>query len=172
MNLKNMLFILAFISLSCSSPNVDSFDVASPDESIHISFSLNSKGQPFYIVEFNNQKVIDTSYLGFEFIDKPPLGKDLEVTISSTSESNETWQMPWGEQLNVVNHYNELKIELKETTALNRKFNVIFRVYNDGLGFRYEFPEQQGWTEALIVDEHTEFNLTEDYKTFWTPGDW
>ena len=80
--------------------------------------------------------------------------------------------MPWGEQLNVENNYNELKVELEESSELKRKLNIVFRVYNDGIGFRYEFPEQDNLKEIYITEEHTNFNLTEDYKTFWIPGDW
>ena len=110
--------------------------------------------------------------MGFEFTNAERLSNNLTLLNANVSEFNETWQMPWGEQLNVVNDYNQLKVELQETSQLKRKFNIVFKVYNDGIGFRYEFPEQEGWTEALIKEEHTEFNLTEDYKTFWIPGDW
>src|SRR5690606_17819962 len=90
----------------------------------------------------------------------------------TSSTFNETWQMPWGEQLEVENKYNQLKVELQEMSKPNRKLNLVFKVYNDGLGFRYEFPEQENFQEALIAEERTQFNLTEDYKTYWTPGDW
>ncbi len=80
--------------------------------------------------------------------------------------------MPWGEQRLVENNYKYIKATFEEIQVPNRQVIIEFRVYNDGIGFRYEFPEQKGWTEALIKEEQTEFNLTEDYKTFWIPGDW
>ena len=80
--------------------------------------------------------------------------------------------MPWGEQINVVNNYNELKVELEEISETHRKLNIVFKVYNDGIGFRYEFPEQDNFKEAFITEENTQFKLTEDYKTFWQAGDW
>ncbi len=168
-NIILYLFVL-LISVSCTDSPLQ--DIASPDGTIVLSFELDDDGAPFYAVQFKNETVIDTSYLGFEFLDKDPLKANFTILNTITNEVNETWEMPWGEQLNVENHYKELKIELQETTELKRKLNIVFKVYDDGLGFRYEFPEQDGWNEALITDEHTEFNLTEDYKTFWTPGDW
>lgn len=147
-------------------------DVESPQSNLKVSFNLNAEGEPFYQVMFNNKTVVDTSYLGFEFTNAEALKDDLKIITTATNSFNETWQMPWGEQVDVVNHYNELKVELQETSEPKRKLNIVFRVYDDGIGFRYEFPEQEGWTEALIKDEHTEFNLTKDYNTFWIPGDW
>src|SRR5690606_26480676 len=111
-------------------------------------------------------------YLGFDFIDAQPLKSNFNVLNVTSSTFNETWQMPWGEQLEVENKYNQLKVELQEMSKPNRKLNLVFKVYNDGLGFRYEFPEQENFQEALIAEERTQFNLTEDYKTYWTPGDW
>lgn len=163
---------IAFLALACGSEKKQITEVTSPNENIAVNFNINAEGSPFYLVKFNNQVVVDTSYLGFEFVNAEKLSNNFKIVNSATSSFNETWQMPWGEQLDVLNNYNELKVELEETSALKRKLNIVFKVYDDGIGFRYEFPEQEGWSEALIADEHTEFNLTEDYKTFWIPGDW
>ena len=162
---------IAFLALACNSEK-KATEVTSPNENISVSFDLNSQGSPFYRVKFNNTVVVDTSYLGFEFVNAEKLSDNFKIVNSTTSTFNETWQMPWGEQLDVINHYNELKVELEETSTLKRKLSIVFKVYDDGIGFRYEFPQQEGWSEALIADEQTEFNLTEDYKTFWIPGDW
>ena len=164
--------VIAFLMLACNQEEKQITEVASPNEEVKVNFNLNDKGQPFYTVMFNNKTVVDTSYLGFEFTNAEALKDNFNILNTATSTFNETWQMPWGEQVDVVNHYNELKVELQETSALKRKLNIVFKVYDDGIGFRYQLPEQNGWTEALIKDEHTEFNLTEDYKTFWIPGDW
>lgn len=163
---------IAFLALACGSEKKQITEVTSPNENIAVNFNINAEGSPFYLVKFNNQVVVDTSYLGFEFVNAEKLSNNFKIVNSATSSFNETWQMPWGEQLDVLNNYNELKVDLEETSALKRKLNIVFKVYDDGIGFRYEFPEQEGWSEALIADEHTEFNLTEDYKTFWIPGDW
>ena len=164
--------VIAFLMLACNQEEKQITEVASPNEEVKVNFNLNDKGQPFYMVMFNNKTIVDTSYLGFEFTNTEALKDNFNILNTTTSTFNETWQMPWGEQVDVVNHYNELKVELQETSALKRKLNIVFKVYDDGIGFRYQLPEQNGWTEALIKDEHTEFNLTEDYKTFWIPGDW
>ncbi len=85
---------------------------------------------------------------------------------------NENWEMPWGEQRMVNNHFEELKVELQEAEEPKRMMNIYFRAYDDGIAFRYEFPEQEGINELRIVDELSEFQLTGDHKTWWIPGDW
>lgn len=171
MSIKNILRF-ACIVLICASCEVESAGVSSPDENISVNFHLSPEGRFFYTIHYKERAIIDTSYVGFDLKGAPPLNKGFVATVKRPTEVNETWQMPWGEQLDVLNYYNEIKIELEEKFDLQRKMNLIFRVYNDGVGFRYEFPEQPNLKEVLITDEHTEFNLTEDYKTFWIPGDW
>lgn len=170
-NLISFLFAAVF-AWSCSSYEENKATIASPNQAVKVAFQLNAEGKPFYQVFYKNQTVIDTSYLGFDFKDAQSFEKNLKIIKKDTSSFNEIWQMPWGEQLDVVNHYNELRIELQETTAPNRKLNLVFKVYDDGLGFRYEFPSQPNFDTALITEENTQFNLKKDYKTFWIPGDW
>ena len=171
--MKNfVLLLLGFVLISCNPSIKNESTIKSPNGEIAVEFDLTADGNPFYKVEFKNETIIDSSFLGFEFKDADKLSANLELVKTESTSFNETWQMPWGEQIDVVNNYNELKVELKETVEPNRKVNIVFKVYDDGLGFRYEFPQQDNWTEALITEENTEFNLTEDYKTFWTPGDW
>ncbi|GAA0739034.1 glycoside hydrolase family 97 protein [Gaetbulibacter jejuensis] len=164
--------ILTVLFFSCNQKEKHITEVTSPNSEVKVNFNLNAQGQPFYTVMFNNKTVVDSSYLGFEFTNAKALKDNFNIVNTTTSTFNETWQMPWGEQVDVVNHYNELRVELQETSELKRKLNLVFKVYDDGIGFRYEFPEQANFKEALIKDEHTEFNLTEDYNTFWIPGDW
>jgi len=133
---------------------------------------LTETGEPTYKVTHKNNEVIKTSKLGLDFENLDSFTTNFEIIKASNSSFNETWQMPWGEQLDVVNNYNELKVELQETSALKRKLNIVFRVYNDGVGFRYEFPEQENLSEVLITEENTEFNLTGNHKVWWIPGDW
>ncbi|MDY2587349.1 glycoside hydrolase family 97 protein [Winogradskyella aquimaris] len=172
MSFRYILPLLVILLNACSKENKKIFEVTSPNSELVVNFNVNAKGQPFYTVAFNNKKVVDTSYLGFEFTNAEQLKDSFKILRTTKKEFNDTWQMPWGEQLQVANHYNEFRVELEETSPSQRKLNVVFKVYDDGLGFRYEFPKQAGWTEALIKEEQTEFNLTEDYKTFWIPGDW
>ena len=175
--MKLQAFSIALIALLCFSCNLGDdnsakLKVESPNGKIAVQLELDKLGQPFYQVQFNNKTVVDTSYLGFEFVGDKPIKDNLKVISAKVNSFNETWEMPWGEQAKVVNNYRNLTIQLEETVAPNRKIGLTFKVYNDGIGFRYEFPEQDGWEEALIKEEETQFNLTEDYTTFWIPGDW
>jgi len=165
-----LTFFLIILCVGC--PNNQEAFVFSPSKNIKVNFHLTKEGKPYYLVSNAAEIVIDTSFLGFDFKNSKPFNGDFKFVKTTFSEFNETWQMPWGEQLNVVNHYNELKVELQEKSDLMRKLNLVFRVYDDGVGFRYEFPKQPNFKEAFITNENTEFNLTEDYKTFWAPGDW
>ena len=172
--MKN-LFIFIFaatFAFSCSYPKLKKAETSSPNQAVRVSIQLNKEGKPFYQVFYKNKTIIDTSFFGFDFKNAISFDKNLGIVKTDTSSFDETWQMPWGEQLNVVNHYNELRVELQETVAPKRKFNIVFRIYDDGLGFRYEFPQQPNFDTALITEENTQFNLTKDYKTFWIPGDW
>ncbi len=167
-----LVVMLIFIS-ACDKMNssVDKW-MASLDGNIEVLFHLTEDGRPTYKVLFGGEKIIDESFLGFTLKDGKALKDNFKILSSDIITFNETWQMPWGEQIDVVNNYNQLKVELQETVEPHRKLNIVFKVYDDGLGFRYEFPEQDHWNEALITEENTQFNLTEDYKTFWIPGDW
>jgi hypothetical protein len=173
MNIRIFILAFTFVFFTCSKKQNQVMEVMSPNTNIKIDFNLNIEGKPFYLITCNNQVVVDTSYLGFEFKDAPAFKKNFKIKSTASTSFNETWQMPWGEQLEVVNNYNELKVELQEKTSPERFLNIVFKVYDDGIGFRYEFPNQKKFKgDVLIKEEHTEFNLTEDYKTFWTPGDW
>ena len=110
--------------------------------------------------------------MSFNFEGQAAYGTNLEITETETAFENENWDMPWGEQRTVNNHYNELVVSLAEQADPHRKMNVYFKSYDDGVGFRYEFLEQEGVDSVIINDEHTEFQLTEDYTTWWIPGDW
>jgi hypothetical protein len=124
------------------------------------------------MVSHNNKIVIDTSYMSFEVKDLPALSGDFKIIGSTTSTSDDIWEMPWGEQLEVRNNYNELIVNLQEQSETNRELNIHFKVYDDGIAFRYEFPVQKNLQELLITNENTEFNLTGNHKVWWMPGDW
>lgn len=163
------LFLIALFS--CEEKQ-KSLMVTSPNGSNQITFALSKEGQPSYLVSHNGVTVIDTSYISFDFRDLPALKNDFKIVGSNRATTDESWQMPWGEQSDVRNNYNELVVNLEEISETQRKLNIHFKVYNDGVGFRYEFPEQEHLDEVLITDENTEFNLTGDHKVWWIPGDW
>ncbi len=164
--------VLTISLVSCTSKKTHIIEVSSPDKTIQLNFIQNQKGELSYTVFYNKEVVIDTSYLSFDLKNQPSLKEGFEIVKSNLSSMDEIWQMQWGEQIDVKNNYNQLVIELQETKEPNRKLNLEFKLYDDGLGFRYVFPEQDNFEEALILEENTQFNLTEDYKTFWIPGDW
>jgi glucan 1,4-alpha-glucosidase len=170
--IKLLVILLVFFSLMSCDTKSELNSIQSPDKSIDVRFLLNPDGQFGYEIYYRNIKVIDTSYLGFEFLNAPALKKHFKVLETSTTNFDDTWEMPWGEQSEVRNHYNEIKLSLQETKAPLRLVNVVFRVFDDGVGFRYEFPEQANFKVARIKEENTEFNLTGDNKTWWIPGDW
>ena len=163
--------LLLFFLISCKKKK-KSLSVTSPNESNQVVFELSKEGQPTYLVTHNNKKVVNTSYLSFDFKDLPPLKGNFKIVNSTSATIDETWQMPWGEQLDVRNNYNELIVYLEEQSETKRKLNIHFKAYDDGVGFRFEFPRQDNLDEVLITDENTEFNLAGDHKVWWIPGDW
>ena len=150
----------------------DKKNVSSPDKNITVHFVLSDSNAPEYSIVYKDKLVVDKSTLGFEFKDAATLGNNFEIRNVENSSFNETWIMPWGEQREVVDHYNQMIVLLKEKVEPSRKVNLIFRAYNDGVAFRYEFPEQENWTHAVIMDENTQFNFTGDHTCWWQPGDW
>lgn len=162
---------MAVIFLSCSSES-STTSVTSPNGDIEVNFMISTNGQPAYMVSHKNEMVIDTSYMSFDFKDIPSLKDGFELLSSSMRTIDTSWEMPWGEQTIVEDQYNELTFNLKEKGESGRKLNICFRVYNDGLGFRYDIPKMESVSEVLITDENTEFNLTGDHKVWWIPGDW
>ncbi|MCI4670712.1 MAG: glycoside hydrolase family 97 protein [Bacteroidia bacterium] len=168
------LIVLPILGLlfSCQNEGSHSGSISSPDGRVALHGFLNTDGQPGYMVQFDGKTVIDTSLLGFDFKDEAPMRSSFAIAKAETRSSSESWEMPWGEQRLVQNNFNELKLSLEETTGAKRNLNLIFRAYDDGVAFRYEFPKQDGLTELTILDENSEFALTGDHETWWIPGDW
>ena len=167
----NCIVLLALFISSCTTTETQ-IVVSSPDNKISVDFSLSDSGQPMYLVVHKNKTVIDSSLMSFDFKDVPSLKGNFKILNTKSGSADETWLMPWGEQLDVRNNYNDLVVSLEEQTEGKRLLNIHFKVYDDGVGFRYEFPEQPNLSEILITDENTEFNLTGDHKVWWIPGDW
>ena len=171
--MRNIGITVVFLALFLSCANqTKELSISSPDTKIVLGFNLDENGRPYYQVNYNGETVIDSSFLGFEFKEIKTLDNNFKILNSNTSSFNKTWQMPWGEQIDVVNNYNELRISLQEKEEPNRLVNMVFKVFDDGLGFRYEFPEQENMKSVLITDENTQFNLTGDHRVWWIPGDW
>lgn len=169
---NTILIIFTLLLTGCFSNSTQKATVQSPDQNIKVAFHLTQSGQPAYTVEYKDRTVIDTSSLGFTFQNSGELSDHLKIIDWNISTHNSNWTMPWGEKKKVRNHYNKLTIQLKEQDDHPRKINIAFKVYDDGLGFRYEFPEQSNLSKVLIAEEHSEFKLTGNHTCWWIPGDW
>jgi alpha-glucosidase len=143
--------------------------VASPSGDVTVEFLLED-GSPHYSVDHRARSVIRPSRLGFRLKDAEPLDEAFRVATSSRRSVDETWEQPWGEVRRVRNHFNELRVELVEETPAARRMNVVFRVFDDGVGFRFEWPEQENLTSFEIMDELTEFALPENHEAWWIPA--
>ncbi len=145
--------------------------VTSPDGKVSLTFSLTSDGVPTYKVDYKNKPVINPSTLGIELAEENSLMDKFRINKTSTSSFDETWQPVWGETKDIRNHYNELFVEM-EKPSNGRYMNLRFRVYNDGVGFRYEFPQQKYLPYFVVKAEHTQFAMTGDNTAWWIPGDY
>ncbi len=186
-----VLFIIFAVALSISAQTV-----VSPNGNLSLNFKLTAAGEPVYQLAYKNKVVIKESRLGFEIKDQPELIKGFTILDQKTDAKNETWNPVWGEVKTIRNNYRELAVNLQQTIAVNaagkiilnaevvssqsnpgaknlaRNITVRFRVFDDGIGFRYEFPVQSDLKYFTVANEKTEFNLTGDHKTFWIPGDY
>ncbi len=146
--------------------------IKSPDGRLSLSFSLSSEGEPTYALSFGSKPVILPSKMGLEIKNKPPFTNGCAIKQIDSAIFNETWIPVWGEVNQINNHYRELAITLQQPAVANRWFRIVFRLFNDGAGFRYEFPEQPGLQYITVTNERTCFQLTGDHMTFWIPGDY
>mgnify|MGYP000296441259 FL=1 len=144
--------------------------VSSPSGKIALTFTLTAAGQPTYAVNYKAKAVVLKSNLGIKLKDKPALDANFEIQNTKNSTFNESWKPVLGEQASIVNHYNELVVGLIQK-GTNIKVNLVFRAFDEGVAFRYDFPKQKELNYFIIADEETQFNLTENNKVFWLPGD-
>ena len=145
-------------------------EVTSPNGEIQVSFSLNGS-VPTYQVSYKGQEVLRPSRLGFELVNGKNLLDGFTVLGEESSTFDETWQPVWGENRSIRNHYNELLVKLIQN-ATNRNMNIRFRVYDDGVGLRYEFPQEGKLNYFVVKDERTEFAMTGDHIAWWIAGDY
>lgn len=143
----------------------------SPDGNVILSFSLKNDGTPSYKVSYKNKPVINESTLGFTLKKAEPLTNNFKVVDTKKSTFKETWKPVWGEESEILNHYNELLVSLEQNNT-NRKMNIRFRVYNEGVGFRYEFPSQKELTYFVVEEELSQFAMAGDHTAWWIPGDY
>ena len=161
-----------FMALTVQAQNATKvYQQVSPDNNVHLSFELQEKGKPSYSLQYKKSQVINPSTLGLELNGQESLQEGFEVVNTSTSSFDETWQPVWGENKDIRNHYNELLVELKQTST-GRFMNLRFRVYDDGIGFRYEFPQQRNLVYFVVREEHSQFAMSGDHTAWWIPGDY
>lgn len=159
-----LLALMMFIPV-----NAEKF--TSPSGTVVVDFNLSYSGEPIYSMAFKGKEVIKPSKLGFELIGKPNLCDGFSLLKTSSSTFDETWEPVWGEVKEIRNNYNEFLTELKHDST-GWKMNVRFRLYDEGVGFRYEFPQQHGLVYFKIKEERTQFAMTGDHIAWWIPGDY
>lgn len=145
--------------------------ITSPNGQLQLNFSVNSQGEPVYELFYKGKAVIKPSKLGLELKNDPGLMNGFTLADTQTSTFDETWEPVWGEVKQIRNHYNEMSVTLDQK-AQDRNIIIRFRLFDDGLGFRYEFPLQKNLNYFVIKEERTQFAMTGDHKAFWIPGDY
>src|SRR5215207_1395431 len=168
----SMRLMLSVLFVCLSGPGAVAQNIESPGGRLSLSFALTGEGEPTYRLSFAGKPVVLQSRLGVELKDLPALTKGFAVVKADTAERDETWEPVWGEVKRIRNRYRELAVTLQQASVNNRRMVVRFRLFDDGLGFRYEFPEQDGLKYFVVADEKTEFKLAGDHKAFWIPGDY
>ena len=161
---------IAIVSaLLCLPFAAQALQINSPDTRIAVEVGTNGNGTPTYSVRYRGKIVIDESRLGIRFRDHEGLDSGFRIIASERARSDSVWRQPWGERRRVRDHYNELLVRFRAGKP-DREFNLRIRVHDDGIGFRYEVPEQRYYGDVAIVDEITEFHLPGDATAWWIPG--
>lgn len=150
--------------------NMWAYTLESPGKIVSLEADVKD-GIPVYSISYKNKPVIKSSSLGVKLVEVPDLTDGFEVVGTQASSFDETWTPVWGENDSIRNHYNEMVLELRQPST-DRKMNIRFRVYDDGVGFRYEWPQQRGLDYFVIDDEMTEFAMTGDHTAWWIAGDY
>ncbi len=168
--MKNLLFTIIF---GFAITNIGfGQQLKSPNQEFTMDFSLLTDGTPTYNLSYKGKLVVKTSKLGFELKnDKKSLLNDFTVVDTKIATFDETWKPVWGEESSIRNHYNELAVTLSQKET-NREMVIRFRLFDDGLGFRYEFVPSKNFAYFIIKEEKTQFAMTGDHTAFWIPGDY
>lgn len=165
--MKKMIFTFFLLFLGSVLPQT----VFSPNGNLSLSFNLTAEGKLFYQLSFKGKQIIKPSALGIMLKDAPSFDKNFEIVKVDTQTVDESWSPVWGEVKTIRNYYKQLRIHLAQKNISDRTLILIFRVFNDGLGFRYEFPSSNALQSFIVSDELTEFRMAGDHKSFWIPGD-
>ena len=166
--MKTVILSLLLFSFSSSFAQT----IQSPQGKLTLTFALTTDGIPTYTLRFENNPVVHTSTLGIELKGEPSLDKGFVMASVDTLTHDETWEPVWGEVKRIRSHFRELAVTLRQPSVQHRMMVVRFRLFDDGLGFRYEFPRQEPLKYFVVSEERTEFALTGDHTAFWIPGDY
>ncbi|UOB18737.1 glycoside hydrolase family 97 protein [Abyssalbus ytuae] len=165
-----LVLMLVVTFFSCQKETQTRFSLVSPEGKNIIHFELKDS-KPYYSVSHGEKEVLTPSRLGFVFQDNDSLAKDFKVINVNESSVNDTWNQVWGEKHQIQNHYNQLTVTLQEKSNKKRKLNIEFRAFDDGVAFRYIYPEQESIQDSIfIMNELTEFNLKDDGDAWWIPA--
>ncbi len=166
------LFAMLALSFSTTGFSQQEGELVSFDLRLSLKVYMNTAGEIFYELNNREQPVINRSRLGIKLQDGAGFVSGMKRGVVSISEKDETWQPVWGEESSIRNRYKEMKVELEQPAMRNAKMIITFRLYNEGLGIRYEWPAQSTLNHFVVMDELTEFALTGDHTAWWIPGDY
>lgn len=168
---KITILLLSLVILRTTCAGQDK-NISATLEKVKLDFSLDAGGHPQYSVFYNQQVIIKPSRLGIKLLNDAAFDGGFEMSGTEQKNVDELWKPVWGEVSIIRNHYQQLLVHLKQKQAPGRLLDIVFRVFADGVGFRYEFPQQPNLRYFTVTDELTQFSLTGDHKTFWIPGDY
>jgi hypothetical protein len=146
--------------------------IHSPSRQLTLQFALSPAGEPTYLLRYGMKRVVKPSRLAVLLQGQPGFDQGFTIARIDSSVHDDTWKPVWGEVKQIRNHYRELAVTLQQAAQQNRTIVLRFRLFDDGLGFRYEFPEQENLKYFIVSEERTEFNLPGNHKAFWIPGDY
>ena len=164
-----LILLLAIIAFAIHTNY--SQQISSPDSKLILTIKLSENNELIYNLIREGKTVVKDSKLGIDLLDQPDLMSGFKIDAVVTSNFLEEWSPVWGEVDKIVNNYNQMQVTLIQPKE-KRTMIVTFRLFNDGLGFRYEFPVQDNLKYFTVLEENTQFALTGDHKTFWIPGDY
>jgi alpha-glucosidase len=163
-----IVLLLALVAVPAWAETVAT--ATSPGKRLTVTLELDNDGRPSYAVSRGGKSVIASSRLGFILADAPKLDRNFKLASQSSRSVDESWEQPWGEWKNIRNHFNELRARFTEKGKPGRSLDVVFRIYDDGVGFRYEFPDQPNLKQVNIVEELTQFAVAEAATAWWIPA--
>ena len=171
MPLRNLLACFFFLGILHSASGQPDKETRARMGPVSLGFWVDEQGRPMYTVSYKDRPVILPSLLGFVLDKDSSFYRDFELLTTENNSVDMTWQPVWGETRDIRNHYTELTVHLRQKKMPHRLLDIVFRVFDDGVGFRYLFPTQPELKYFIVQDELTQFSLAGDHKTFWIPGD-